>query len=230
MIAHYNNFVYFQDCLESILVQTYQNFEVVIVDDCSSDGSFLQLQNLLAGDTRFRLFQNQENRGIGFTKRKCVELASGEICAFLDPDDALAPNAIEESIAAYQSSNIVGTHSAIDFYDQKMQFLKKFNGTKAVRNNNPFFFNLRYELNHFFTFKKSAYLETTGINPELKSAIDQDLYLKIYERGKLQYIPESLYHYRLHQNGVSQDSTKKDNLKQNLHKVLSDTIRRRHIH
>ncbi len=229
LIAHYNNFEYFKECHQSIQNQSFKNFEIIIVDDYSSDDSFQKLKDLAESDSRIKLFQNKKNQGVGFTKRKCVELASGEICAFVDPDDALSENALELSVEKYKNPKIVATHSGLMLCDENLNPVKKFPNTKKVGSKNPKFFNINFEINHFFTFQKSVYDETQGINPELTSAVDQDLYLKIYEKGELAYIPKPLYLYRLHQNGVSQNKSKKEKLNRNWHHVLMNSVKRRKI-
>jgi len=87
LIANYNNSHFFKDCYESLLNQTYKDFEVIILDDFSNYEDYKNIKNLISNDNRFRIFRNQSNKGVGFTKRKLVELASNEICGFLDPDD-----------------------------------------------------------------------------------------------------------------------------------------------
>ena len=106
LIAHYNNYNYFLDCYKSILAQEYQNFEVIIVDDCSTDDSFVKLQELLKTDSRFKLYKNEQNRGVGYTKRRCAELANGDVCGFVDPDDALKENAIQSAVSNYVNKNV----------------------------------------------------------------------------------------------------------------------------
>ncbi len=86
LIAHYNNYDYFLDCYKSILAQTYKNFEVVIVDDCSTDDSLEKIRLLVSEDARFNIYRNETNKGVGFTKKTCVERTSGDVCAILDPD------------------------------------------------------------------------------------------------------------------------------------------------
>lgn len=229
LIAHYNNFNYFKDCYQSLLKQTFNDFEVILVDDCSTDDSFENIKKLTKNDLRVKLFKNNENKGVGFTKRKCVELASGEICGFLDPDDALANNAIEINIQKH-NENIVAAYSQFFLCDSNMKPLHLFPRSRAVKNGDKNFFNVFLEANHFFTFKKSAYDKTSGINPGLTSAVDQDLYLKLYEEGDFTFIKEPLYFYRLHEKGVSQEKSKKTKLNQNWQKVISDTAKRRSIH
>ena len=91
------------------------------------------------------------------------------------------------------------------------------------------YFNLKFEVAHFFTFKKDIYQKTEGINTNLTSAVDQDLYLKLYEKGDFYFIEKPLYLYRMHEKGVSQEKSKKEKLNANWDNVLRDTLKRRNI-
>lgn len=229
LIAFYNNYPYFLDCYNSIVNQTFRNFEVIIVDDASTDSSFEKLTTLLQGDSRFKVVQNSQNKGVGFTKRRCVELANGEICGFVDPDDTLAENAIELSLKKYKTQNIVATHSDLNMCNENLEFIRLFKNTQRVPSRQKKFLNINLAVNHFFTFKSSAYQKTEGIDPTLTSAVDQDLYLKIYETGAIAYIHEPLYNYRIHEKGVSQEKSKKGKLNENWDLVLRSTLIRRKI-
>jgi len=228
LIAHYNNYHYFTDCYKSILNQTYQNFEVIIVDDCSTDESYQKIIALTNNNPKVKIFRNNENQGVGFTKRRCIELASGEICGFLDPDDALAENALEKSIENHTENN-VATYSRFYLCDSNLIPNRFFPHSRFVKNGSRKFFNIFLEVNHFFTFKKSLYNTTSGINPDLRSAEDQDLYLKLYDLGRFTFINIPLYYYRLHENGVSQKISTKEILNQNWHGVLVETATRRKL-
>ena len=100
LIANYNNGKYLMDAIESVRKQTYTNWEIILVDDSSTDNSH-ELYKELDQDERIHIFLNDQNRGCGYTKRRCAELANGEICGFFDPDDALLSEALEV---------MVGTH------------------------------------------------------------------------------------------------------------------------
>ncbi|MDO4225227.1 MAG: glycosyltransferase family 2 protein [Bergeyella zoohelcum] len=228
LIAHYNNFHYFQDCYKSILGQTFQEFEVVILDDCSTDDSFAQVKELVKTDQRFKVFQNEENRGVGYTKGKLIELATGDLCGFLDPDDAITPTALQDAIDVF-SEKIVAVYSKIQICDKELKYKGLFPNQRQVKNANPYFFNIFFEANHFFVFRKSAYEKTEGINENLTSAVDQDLYLKLYETGDFKFISKPNYLYRIHEKGVSQEKSKKDKLNKNWHYVLLETLKRRKI-
>jgi glycosyltransferase involved in cell wall biosynthesis len=228
LIAHYNHYEYFKECYKSILNQSYHNFEIIIVDDCSTDGSYEKVMQLTKDNDKVKLFQNENNKGVGFTKRRCIELASGEICGFLDPDDALAENALQLSIENHHKDNIA-TYSKFYLCNNELKPIRIFQHSRAVKNGRKSFFNIFLEVNHFFTFKKAAYNKTEGINTELTSAVDQDLYLKLYEVGHITFINTPLYYYRLHDKGVSQESSKKEKLNNNWHQVILDSAKRRNL-
>ena len=126
LIAHYNNAEYFMQCYESLKKQTFQDFEIIVVDDCSTDDSFEKIQNYCNGDSIVKFFQNSENKGVGFTKKRCVEEASGEICGFVDPDDALTEDAIEFSVKAH-SNDCIATYSQFYLCDENLKIKKIFN-------------------------------------------------------------------------------------------------------
>ena len=228
LIAHYNNAEYFMQCYESLKKQTFQDFEIIVVDDCSTDDSFEKIQNYCNGDSRVKFFQNSENKGVGFTKKRCVEEASGEICGFVDPDDALTEDAIEFSVKAH-NNDCIATYSQFYLCDENLKIKKIFKKTTKVKNNNPLFFNIHFEVAHFFTFKKEAYLRTEGINPNYKVAEDIDYILKLYEIGGFQFIKKPLYLYRIHKTGLSHDETKTYIKNETWHTVLLNAAKRRNI-
>ncbi|MCJ7934316.1 MAG: glycosyltransferase [Chryseobacterium sp.] len=229
LIAHFNNAAYFKACYESIIQQTFTDWEVIIVDDCSKEAEKEALKQMISDDSRFFLYENDTNRGTGYTKKRCAELATGEICGFLDPDDALTPDALEESIKAYSKYDIVGTYSRFYLCDEHLAVEKLFPHSGRIKNRSKYFFNINFNVAHFFTFKRKIYTTTEKIDETLTSSVDQDLYLKLHEKGNLFFINKSLYLYRLHAQGISQNKRKKEKLYKNWHTVLYNTLRRRKI-
>lgn len=227
LVANYNNGKFFKDCYQSIINQTYKNWEVILVDDGSTDNSLELIKNLIGNDSRFKLYTNETNKGCGFAKRKCVKLANGVFCGFLDPDDAITEDALEVSLDAYTSEKTIATYSKITFCDKHLEPLFVPKQIKPIINN-PFFFNLPTKINHFFTFRKSTYDKTSGINLHLSSAVDQDLYLKLLEHGNAVHIPQNMYWYRMHSKGISQENLK-NKAKENFAAVIHETMKRRHL-
>lgn len=229
LIAHYNNWNFFKECYSSICNQTFQNFEIIIVDDYSTDDSYSELQNLAQQDSRIKLYKNTENKKVGYTKNRCIEEANGDICGFLDPDDLLSPDAIEKSIKEYSDPTIVATYSKIKLIDKNSQVIGDFKHSKKIKNNNSLFFNIGFEVAHFFTFRKSIYERTSGIRTDLVISEDQDLYFKLYELGNFKFINTYLYFYRIHESGISQNKSKTAKQKKDWHTVIFDACKRRNI-
>jgi glycosyltransferase involved in cell wall biosynthesis len=68
LIANYNNGKFFKTCYESIITQTYKNWEAIILDDASTDDSLEIIHQIIGNDSWFKVFQNTENSGVGITK------------------------------------------------------------------------------------------------------------------------------------------------------------------
>ncbi len=210
LIANYNNGRFFKDCYNSILEQTYTDWEVIIVDDASTDDSVETIERFIKDDDRFHLFKNEINNGCGFTKRKCAEEARGKFCGFLDPDDALLPCALEEMVNAFgKNPDAVLIHSNLYICSEKLERKGLHPAAGLVKDIGDYYFNYAPPYNNagpvvaFTAFLKSAYLETDGIDPHMLRAVDQDLYLKLWEIGSFSYLDKPLYLYRIHEGGIS---------------------------
>ena len=203
LIAQYNNGRFFEDCYKSIIAQTYSHWEAIIVDDGSTDNSVEIMQKLIGGDTRFKLYINPENKGCGYTKKKCAEFPKGEICGFVDPDDTITETAIEEMVKKHlEFPDVSLIYSNFIFCDENL-VPQKVHYQKQAENGKKDFFNIEREINHFVTFKNHFYNKTEGIDAYLQRAVDQDLYMKLYEVGKVFYLNRDFYLYRIHKGGIS---------------------------
>ena len=203
LIAQYNNGKYFEDCYKSIMAQTYQNWEVIIVDDCSTDNSVEVMKKFIGDDSRFKIEILPENRGCGFTKRKCAELANGEICAFLDPDDAITEEALSLMIAEHaKHPNATMIYSKPFWCDEHLN-IKHERASQQVENGVANFFDFDGFLFAFLSYKNVFYQRTEGINSYLQRAIDKDLVLKLYETGPAYLLDKAMYKYRIHNKGIS---------------------------
>ncbi len=203
LIANFNNARYIGTCLDSIISQDYPRFEIILVDDGSTDHSIAVIESYLEKHSNITLYKNEKNQGVGFTKKRCIDLANGDILGFVDPDDALAPHAIALMVAQHQlHPQAALVYSNLYFCDEKLQVKQK-KKIEQVEQGRYDFFNENGDISAFCSFKKSSYHKTTGINPTLKNAEDQDLYFKLYDVGEAILLDEPLYYYRIHQGGLS---------------------------
>jgi glycosyltransferase involved in cell wall biosynthesis len=104
-IPTYNGAKYLRECLDSVLAQTFRDFEVLIVDDQSRDETLVIAQEYAARDTRIKIFQNPQNLGLVGNWNHCIELAQGEWIKFVFQDDLIAPTCLEKLLLACDESN-----------------------------------------------------------------------------------------------------------------------------
>ena len=198
LIANYNNGGYLQEAIDSVLAQTYGNWEVILVDDKSTDNS-VAIYEKYAADDRFKIYYNEMNRGCGYTKRRCAELATGELCGFLDPDDALLPEALETMVKAHaehpECSLIYST--CYRYSGDREAEMPVWDFIGPIPEDSDFLIYRKKLVSHFVSFKRAAYLASEGIDPTLQAAVDRDLYYHLEERGKLLHLPVPLYLYRI---------------------------------
>ena len=91
----YNCKTYLQKALDSVREQRWRNLEVILVDDCSTDGSDVFCEEYCRQDARFRLIRHERNMGVSGPRNTGLKNASGEYVYFMDGDDFLHPEAIE---------------------------------------------------------------------------------------------------------------------------------------
>ena len=228
LIANYNNGIYLEEALQSVLAQTYTNWEIILVDDASTDNS-KEIYKKYSSDTRIHIYYNDKNYGCGYTKHRCVELAKGEICGFLDPDDALAETALEESMHEHiKRPDFSLIYSGCYVCNKNLIPINKSNAHKIPEGKSYLDYG-HWAIFHFATFKKKIYDKTEGINIEFKRAIDQDLYLKLEEVGKIEFISSQLYYYRTNTgNNISLGENNKTATLWHI-TALIDACRRRHL-
>ena len=230
LVANYNNARYLQEAIDSVLEQTYTNWEMILVDDKSTDDSQL-IYDKYKDDPRFHIYYNEENRGCGYTKRRCAELANGELCGFLDPDDALMPTALEVMVKAHaehpECSLIYST--CYRYSGDRNAEMPIWDYIGEIPEDSDFLIYRKKIISHFVSFKKDAYDKTDGIDPFFKADVDFDLYCRLEEVGKLFYLPQPLYYYRINNaHSISINSKEAESKAYNYSLVRQlDTICRR---
>lgn len=203
LIANYNNGRYLGDAIGSVLSQTYANWEIIIVDDGSTDSSN-DIYNTL-DDNRIHIWKSLENRGCGFAKKKCAELANGDICGFLDADDVLLPNALQAHIEAHQKHPEVScVFSRFYYCNQDLTIITNELRKLEIGEGKDYFTNRSYLPEHFASFKKKCYMKTEGISELLPAAVDQDLYFKLEEIAPVFILDKFTYKYRTTPDQISQ--------------------------
>jgi len=201
IMASYNLENYIEEAIESVVTQIYPHWELIIVDDASTDKSIEKIKPFLK-DQRIKLFINKKNKGAGYTIKTAAEKSSNMILCILDCDDKLHKNALEIMAKTYQENQdcgfIYSTHWICDskLTNQRITIL---NGPVDPKKTNL----LEFKASHFKTFKRDAYDQTKGFNPNFKFYCDGDITFKLEEVTKLKFINVPLYYYRKHERGAS---------------------------
>ena len=103
-IPTYNGSDYLEECLDSIFAQTFNNYEIVIVDDHSTDDSFEIANHYASKENRIRVYRNKRNLGLVNNWNHCIGLAKGEWIKFVFQDDLLKFNCLEKMMENVNSS------------------------------------------------------------------------------------------------------------------------------
>lgn len=186
------------DAIESIIQQTYKNWELILCDDCSTDGTVqIAEQYIRKNPGKIRLLKNEKNEGLNYTLNKCLQNANGEFIARMDGDDVCSPDRFEKEIA------ILNQHSEFAFVSCDMEFFDS-NGIwgRTYVKSRPQVKDFVYcsQFCHAAAMiRKAALLDVGGYScgKYLLRVEDYHLWIKLYAKGYRGYnILELLYRMR----------------------------------
>ena len=192
--------------IDSILNQTYKDFEFIIVDDGSTDHTPDILQDYSRKDSRIKLLTNTENKGISYSRQRGLDMARGKYVAIMDSDDWSVPNRLEKSVAFMRD------HSDIDAMTGNIFVMKKDTVLKIQPDESPYTFSkgpdfYTVELSFFNVFPNVAAMfkkdfvmqHNIRYNLNLIAAEDYDFWTQIIlAGGKLASISDILVYVRPH--------------------------------
>ncbi|KAM3094097.1 glycosyltransferase family 2 protein [Phormidesmis sp. 146-35] len=232
IVPAYNAAAFIERTLTSILTQTYQNLEVIVVDDGSQDSTAEIVDRLSKTDERILLVK-QQNAGVAAARNRAIQLAKGELIAPIDADDLWYPHNLEKQVqcllASPKSVGLVYSWS-IDIDEQDQQT----GGFHAAKIEGNVFQTL---LCHNFLGNASATLikagcfeKVGGYNCQLKAqnaqgCEDWDLYLRIAEGYEFRAVPEFLVGYRKIRQSMSCDYS----CMARSHTLMLQSIREKHL-
>jgi glycosyltransferase involved in cell wall biosynthesis len=201
----YNRERFIGEAIESIIAQTYENWELIIVDDGSKDNTVNIINTYQVKDTRIKLFQFSENKGIPFARNKCLELANGEYLANLDSDDIALPQRLEKQIEFMEKNLEIGVCGAQAFYID----------SRGKKLSNPFLvplsdqeikFNILFQIvwihNPSAMIRKHL-LQAIQYDEEYIYAQDLKLWIDLFDKTKFHNLSDFLICYRSHNVQVS---------------------------
>jgi len=207
----FNSEKFITEVIKSIQNQTYTNWEMIIVDDCSSDKTVSITSNFAQFDTRIKLFQLEKNSGTGVARNKGLSEAKGRFISFLDSDDLWKPIKLEKQMDFLLKNKLPFTFSFYECIDEEGKPFNKI--VKAPRNltyKQLFFCNYIGNLTGIYDVDYFGKITISSI----RKRQDWMLWLSILKKVKTaQPVPESLAYYRIRENSIS--ASKLDLLKHN---------------
>ncbi|MDR5591383.1 glycosyltransferase family 2 protein [Christiangramia sp. SM2212] len=216
----FNSEAYITESIQSVINQSHQNWELLVIDDASTDATAEIVKSFSAGDHRIQLLTNSTNSGTHHSRNKGIKAASGVYIAFLDADDLWKPEKLSKQLMVLSKPNVAACFSSYDLIDEKGNHLNK--KVQAL------------PILHYEKLLKANYVgNLTGIYnvdilgkvycPQISKRQDWALWLKVIdEGGPIEGIQESLAVYRIRKNSIS--TNKLEMLKYNFkvyHNILN---------
>ncbi len=199
IIACYNAQDYIDQCMESLVNQTYNNIEIVVCDDASKDNSYPILQEWAKNDSRIVVLKNENNLFAAATRNRCFEVAKGEYFCIQDVDDVSKTNRIEELVKEIQSENVDFISSAMQCFDGDVTNEKHVITHKTYPQKKDFLYGISF-CHPATIFTRKCIIEVGGyrVSPETRRCQDYDMFMRLYAKGyKGKNVSAPLYYYRL---------------------------------
>ncbi len=233
----YNAEKYVEEAINSVLNQTFKGFELIIVNDCSTDNSKEVIEKTIANDNRVILIDLKENKGKAHALNRALEVAKGKFICFLDADDIYFSDKLEQQIKFMEENPDIDMiyGGAKYFADENIKLEREQTPILDTSDNN-LFENLKKagektveELNskhHGILSDGEAIIAACSVmirkkvfdkckfDETMRNIEDYDIWYRIIGHGfKLQSINKNFYYYRVHENQKSKDPTKKQKAK-----------------
>lgn len=221
LMSVYNKENYLGRAIESILKQTFENFEFIIIDDCSTDRS----SELIAeySDQRIRVINNDENLGLTKSLNKGIALAKGNYIARMDADDISFSDRLEKQLLLFKDDpHLGGCGCWTEIIDNDDNSIGKWE-TDYSSEQIYYFLNFRNCLTHSaMVFRKSIVDSLNGYNENIKFAQDYDLWQRMSKVARLAIIHEPLVRWRSNDEGIS--AAKQEEQGQFARKIACDNL------
>ncbi len=207
VIPYFKKKRFFKKTINSVLNQTYKNFEILIIYDDEDKSDLTFVKQLIKNDKRFKLIVNKKNLGAGESRNKGIRMAKGKYICFIDADDIWKSNKLEIQINFMRKKKILISHSSYHIINESNKVI----GFRTAENYDSFF-ELRKSCNIGLS---SVVIEKKLIKnkckfPKIKTKEDFVLWLRILKSGtKIYSIKKSLVKWRKSNNSLSSSSIQK---------------------
>jgi glycosyltransferase involved in cell wall biosynthesis len=201
----YNGSGYLRAAVESVLGQTFADFELILLDDGSTDEAAGIVDALARRDSRIRVI-HRANRGLTKSLNECLRLARGEFAARMDGDDLCLPERFQlqvDFLRAHPAVVLVG--GAYDIIEDEGRLLRRMDQPCDDATLQQICLSGRTPICHpLAMFRTQAALKAGGYDEQMIVAQDLDLWLRLGELGQMACLPQVLLRYRMHETSVSE--------------------------
>jgi teichuronic acid biosynthesis glycosyltransferase TuaG len=202
----YNASLFLPETAESVLSQTYTNWEWLIVDDCSTDGTRIYLEELAKKDQRIKPYFQETNQGAALARNKAIQNAKGKYIAFLDSDDKWVENKLATQIRFMEENDFAFSFTSYRLMEQNGAMTEKvIHAPKKMKYNDLLKNTIIGCLTVMINIEKTGRIQM----PNIRSRQDMALWLSVLKRGFVAYgMPEELAYYRKVQGSISSNKVK----------------------
>lgn len=206
VMPNYNSEKFIEETIGSVLAQTYENWELLIVDDCSTDSSVDIIHKYCEIDERIRLFVQDTNRGGAAARNRALREATGKWMAFLDSDDLWLPQKLEKQLAFMATNNFQFSYTAYEHVNEQAESLGvSVMGPKKVSKRKMFHYCYPGCLTVMYD---SSDIGTVQIPDEIGTGEnDYAMWLKVCKHYTCYYLSDVLALYRVRGNSMSHKSS-----------------------
>lgn len=199
----YNSEAFISEAIRSVMEQTYTNWELLVIDDASSDSTCKVIQKFSRADDRIHILRNDSNQGTHQTRNKGIEAASGDFIAFLDADDLWKPEKLEKQLKILSSNTIAACFSSYELISEDGKPLnKKVEALPVLTYHKLLKANYVGNLTGIYNTKVLGKVYC----PEIRKRQDWALWLKVIEEGgPMEGILDCLAIYRIREDSISQN-------------------------
>lgn len=217
-IPTFNGAAYIRGAVDSVLKQEYQDFEVVIVDNCSTDQTEALVAELSSQSEKICFFRNEQNIGLAGNLNTCLEHARGEYIKYLCVDDLLLPGCLEQMVAGLDAhpavSLVCGGRLSINESGQPFG-LRRYSSHKEVIPGYKVITRCLFAGNFIgeptaVMFRKSDM--TVRFRDDLPQLMDMEMWFRLLENGKLLNIETPLCSIRFHEAQMTRENIKSGRL------------------
>jgi len=216
IVPLYNYRKYIGYCLNSILNQTYKNFELIVVDDCSIDNSYSVAKKFKKKDSRVKVIKTDKNSGYSKAKNDGIVISKGDYIVTIDADDMMTKNSLEIRLKAMLKHNVDFVYANAYFVKNKISLEECYSTNKHRINKSLDLYNIHAQS---VTMKREVHVKYGLYDENLRSRSDREMWWRLFGKNDKHdkkvssyYIDKPVAYYRYHRYSMWRKRKRKPDL------------------